>query len=151
MCWSVTLQLCLWEKRIKLSDWYRVFDVKECDLERLFFKVNILRKYRYFLFFFLNRYTSVYNPYKYLISVETENKVKKFISKDRPLREYRHEIEKLKKLIDAVGSLPVTIPMHLFYLDCNHINQVGLGLWVLLLWFTFAVVIKIIVYCKICL
>ncbi|XP_065937642.1 dynein axonemal heavy chain 3 isoform X7 [Magallana gigas] len=70
-----------------------------------------------------NLYTSVYNPYKYLISVETENKVKKFISKDRPLREYRQEIEKLKKLIDAVGSLPVTIPMHLFYLDCNHINQ----------------------------
>ena len=75
--------------------------------------------------FFLGRYTSVYNPYKYLIAVETENKVKKFISKERPLREYRNEIEKLKKLISAVGSLPVTIPMHLFYLDCNHINQVN--------------------------
>ena len=77
------------------------------------------------IFFFLGRYTSVYNPYKYLIAVETENKVKKFISKERPLREYRNEIEKLKKLISAVGSLPVTIPMHLFYLDCNHINQVN--------------------------
>ena len=77
-------------------------------------------------FFFLGRYTSVYNPYKYLIAVETENKVKKFISKERPLREYRNEIEKLKKLISAVGSLPVTIPMHLFYLDCNHINQVNM-------------------------
>lgn len=54
--------------------------------------------------------------------MEIENKVKKFISKDWFLREYRYEIEKLKKLIDVVGLFFVIILMYLFYLDCNYIN-----------------------------
>ena len=67
----------------------------------------------------------MYDPYKYLFSKDADLIVHKFISKDRSLREYVKEIEKLKHMASDVGSLPVFIPMHLFLLDCNSLNQVG--------------------------
>ncbi|XP_023932407.1 dynein heavy chain 3, axonemal [Lingula anatina] len=68
-------------------------------------------------------YKVVYEPYKYLLSKEADRQVEKFISKERALREYVREIEKLKKMAWEVGSFPVYVPMHLFLLDCSGINQ----------------------------
>ncbi|XP_069141245.1 dynein axonemal heavy chain 3-like isoform X4 [Argopecten irradians] len=68
-------------------------------------------------------YKAVYEPYKYLLSVEMVQKIQKFVGRERPLREYVKEIEILKKKASEIGSLPVFIPMHFFLLDCNHINK----------------------------
>ncbi|KAL3852322.1 hypothetical protein ACJMK2_015979 [Sinanodonta woodiana] len=70
-----------------------------------------------------NKYVSVYEPYKHLLSYEADEKVKKFISRDRPLREYVKEIERLKKMASDIASFPVYIPMHFFLLDCTEFNQ----------------------------
>jgi dynein heavy chain len=51
------------------------------------------------------------------VSDESKAKVQKFLQRDKSLREYVTEIEKLKKLKSEVASLPVLIPMHLFLLD----------------------------------
>ena len=59
------------------------------------------------------------------MSDESKAKVQKFLQRDKSLREYVTEIEKLKKLKSEVASLPVLIPMHLFLLDCTKINKVG--------------------------
>ena len=72
----------------------------------------------------LYRYTSKYSPYKYLLTSEADRHMEKFISRERPLREYVKEIEKLNKMADEIGSFPVFVPMHLFLLDCSHINEV---------------------------
>ncbi|XP_041348477.1 dynein heavy chain 3, axonemal-like isoform X2 [Gigantopelta aegis] len=69
------------------------------------------------------RYKTVYDRYKYLLSRDAEATIQKFISKDRSLSEYMREIEKLKLVASEVGSLPVFVPMHLFLLDCNQLNQ----------------------------
>lgn len=71
------------------------------------------------------RYVSVYEPYKYLLSKEADISVAKFISKERPLREYVREIEKLKTMGSQVASLPIFVPMHLFLFDCHKINKVS--------------------------
>lgn len=59
------------------------------------------------------------------MSDDSKAKVQKFIQRDKSLREYVNEIEKLKKLKSEVASLPVLIPMHLFLLDCTKINKVS--------------------------
>ncbi|KAK7101862.1 hypothetical protein V1264_020178 [Littorina saxatilis] len=69
------------------------------------------------------RYRSVYEPYRYLFTKDTAQVVQKFVSKDRSLRQYTVQIEKLKTMVSEIGSLPVFIPMHLFLLDCSHLNQ----------------------------
>ncbi|XP_055958183.1 dynein axonemal heavy chain 3 [Patella vulgata] len=69
------------------------------------------------------KYKTVYEPYKYLLSNEADQTVHKFISRERPLRTYVQEIEKLRKMVSEVGSLPVLVPMHLFHLNCDHINK----------------------------
>ncbi|ESO88893.1 hypothetical protein LOTGIDRAFT_125424 [Lottia gigantea] len=69
------------------------------------------------------KYETVYEPYKYLLSTDSDQTVHKFISKERPLRMYVQEIEKLRRMISEVGSLPVLVPMHLFHLDCTNINE----------------------------
>jgi hypothetical protein len=50
--------------------------------------------------------------------------VKRFISRDRSLREYVREIDKLRKIAGEVASRAVLVPMHFFMLDCTRINQV---------------------------
>ncbi|XP_059151071.1 dynein axonemal heavy chain 3-like [Physella acuta] len=69
------------------------------------------------------KYRSVYEPYKYLFTKETESKVQKFISREHPLKEYVQAIERLKKMAWEVGSLPVYVPMHFFLLDCTNVNK----------------------------
>ena len=61
------------------------------------------------------------------MSDDSKTKVQRFIQRDKSLREYVNEIEKLKKLKSEVASLPVLIPMHLFLLDCTKINEVYLS------------------------
>ncbi|XP_076448252.1 dynein axonemal heavy chain 3-like [Babylonia areolata] len=69
------------------------------------------------------KYKSVYEPYKYLFSKDTDQAVQKFVSRDRSLREYTAQIERLKTMASEIGSLPVFIPMHFFLLDCSNFNQ----------------------------
>ncbi|KAK7495478.1 hypothetical protein BaRGS_00013176, partial [Batillaria attramentaria] len=69
------------------------------------------------------KYTTVYDPYKYLFTKGTDQVVQKFISRDRSLHDYANEIERLKTMASEIGSLPVYIPMHFFLLDCSHLNQ----------------------------
>ena len=71
------------------------------------------------------RYISVYEPYSYLLSVMSDLRVEKFVSKEQHLRDYVREIERLKDMASQIGSLPVFVPMHLFMLDCNDINSVS--------------------------
>ncbi|KAH3881436.1 hypothetical protein DPMN_005362, partial [Dreissena polymorpha] len=70
-----------------------------------------------------SKYRSIYEPYKHLLSVEADRKVDKFLSRDRTLREYTQEIEKLRTMESDIRSFPVLVPMHLFLLDCSHFNQ----------------------------
>ncbi|XP_071960977.1 dynein axonemal heavy chain 3-like [Antedon mediterranea] len=70
-----------------------------------------------------NRYTSVYQPFEYLLSKQSDVKVEKFVNKEQHLRDYVREIEKLKTMADEAALLPVFVPMHLFLLDCNNINS----------------------------
>ena len=68
----------------------------------------------------------MYDPYRYLFAKETDHKVEKFVSRDRSLREYTMEIEKVKTMASEVASLPVFVPMHFFLLDCTQLNQVNI-------------------------
>ena len=68
----------------------------------------------------------MYEPYKFLLTKGADVQVEKFISKERPLREYVQEIEKMKKMASEIASLPVYVPMHLFLLDCTHFNEVSI-------------------------
>ncbi|XP_033114673.1 dynein heavy chain 3, axonemal-like isoform X5 [Anneissia japonica] len=70
-----------------------------------------------------NRYISVYNPFEYLLSKQSDTIVERFINKEQHLRDYVREIEKLKSMADEAALLPVFVPMHLFLLDCNTINS----------------------------
>ena len=70
------------------------------------------------------RYTSTYEKFQYLLTKNSDTQVDKFIKRDKPLREYVKEIERLKGMASAIGSLPVLVPMHFFLLDCSKINQV---------------------------
>ena len=76
------------------------------------------------MYFFEPRYKSTYDPYKYLLTREVDKYFDKFVNKERTLREYVKEIEKLKRMASEIASLPVFIPMHLFLLDCTNFNQV---------------------------
>ncbi|KAL4226016.1 hypothetical protein ACF0H5_014003 [Mactra antiquata] len=69
------------------------------------------------------RYRSLYEPYKHLLSTDADKQIDKFLSRDRSLREYTREIEKLKKMEDAIASFPVFVPMYFFLLDCTYLNQ----------------------------
>ena len=59
-----------------------------------------------------------------LLSPETDEHIQKFVSRERPLREYVKEIEKMKNMASEIASLPVYVPMHFFLLDCTGINLV---------------------------
>lgn len=83
----------------------------------------------------ISRYTSVYKPYMLLLSNDIDRYVEKFISKERPLREYVREIERMKKMASEIASLPVYVPMHFFMLDCNGINAVKYCNILLILYF----------------
>lgn len=73
---------------------------------------------------FFYRYRSIYEPYKHLLSTDADKQIDKFLSRDRSLREYTREIEKLKKMEKDIASFPVFIPMYFFLLDCSYLNQV---------------------------
>uniref|UniRef100_H3ANA7 AAA+ ATPase domain-containing protein n=1 Tax=Latimeria chalumnae TaxID=7897 RepID=H3ANA7_LATCH len=69
------------------------------------------------------RYRTVYDPYKYLLSSETDSKIQAFISEGFNLKSYTREIEELKKMAAELASLPVCVPMEFLLLDCSEINQ----------------------------
>ncbi|XP_071486244.1 dynein axonemal heavy chain 3-like [Diadema antillarum] len=69
------------------------------------------------------RYKTVYAPYAYLLKASSDAQVEKFVNKEQHLRDYIREIEKLKTMAAEVALLPLTVPMHLFQLDCNNINS----------------------------
>ena len=60
-----------------------------------------------------------------LLSTDIDQHIEKFISKERPLREYVIEIERMKNMASEIASLPVYVPMHFFLLDCTGINLVS--------------------------
>ncbi|XP_043943753.1 dynein axonemal heavy chain 3-like [Protopterus annectens] len=71
-----------------------------------------------------NRYFKVYEPYKYLLSLETEITFQKYANKEPLLlRDCRRELDRLKKIADDLASLPVFIPMELLLLNCSEITQ----------------------------
>ena len=78
---------------------------------------------------------SVYDPYKYLLTNEVENKANRFVTKSRSLREYVNEIEKLKRTLGEVQSLPILVPMNFFVIDCHKINEVSISIYCILLSF----------------
>ena len=65
-------------------------------------------------------------------------KVAHFIKREPPLKSYVKELEKLKNMNFSISNLPVHVPMHLFLLDCEELNQVKLCTF-LALSFTFHV------------
>uniref|UniRef100_A0A1I8FV89 DHC_N2 domain-containing protein n=1 Tax=Macrostomum lignano TaxID=282301 RepID=A0A1I8FV89_9PLAT len=69
------------------------------------------------------KYKQRYQQFQYIISRTTEGKILKFISRERNLRDYVKEIEKLKALRDQLAVMPDHVPMHLFLLDCSHLNE----------------------------
>ncbi|XP_022099330.1 dynein heavy chain 3, axonemal-like isoform X3 [Acanthaster planci] len=70
-----------------------------------------------------SRYKSIYKPYAYLLSHDSDIRVEKFVSREQHLRDYVREIEKLKAMAKEIASLPVYVPMHVFLLNCNDINS----------------------------
>ena len=62
-----------------------------------------------------------------LLSADIDRHIEKFISKERPLREYVKEIDRMKNMASEIASLPVYVPMHFFLLDCTGINSVSLN------------------------
>lgn len=67
----------------------------------------------------------MYEPdYFHLLNAQTDHKVAHFIEREPPLRSYVKELEKLRAMSKSVGSLAVHVPMHLFLLDCEDLNQV---------------------------
>ncbi|XP_043569115.1 dynein axonemal heavy chain 3-like [Chiloscyllium plagiosum] len=69
------------------------------------------------------RYCSIYEPYKCLLSLETENKIEATIKKEFNLRIYTNEIEKLRTMALELASLPVRVPLNLLLLDVSELNQ----------------------------
>jgi hypothetical protein len=72
-------------------------------------------------------FRSVYSPYKYLLSLTSDERVKRFLSEDRELPELKQKLEELYTLISAVAKMDIHIPMELFSLDCTAVNQVRVG------------------------
>ncbi len=68
---------------------------------------------------------SVYDPFKYLLTADSENRANRFVTKSRSLREYVAEIERLKKSASDLQSLPLLVPLNLFVIDCQKINEVS--------------------------
>lgn len=103
---------------------------KICHHRKTFFRIELsyrqieMTQLIIMHFVFTRSYKSVYEPYKQLLSLETESKIKRFAQRDRPLREFVKEIDRLLQMVSEIGSLPVLVPMHLFLLDCNHFNKV---------------------------
>jgi len=78
-----------------------------------------------YIIWLIDRYIlSTYEPFKHLMTRAADMFVSKFISKERSLRDYRREIDKLYKMAADIAKLPVHIPMHFFLLDCNQLNEV---------------------------
>ncbi|XP_038666815.1 dynein heavy chain 3, axonemal-like [Scyliorhinus canicula] len=69
------------------------------------------------------RYSSVYEPYKYLLSPDTDSKIEFIINKQLNLSSYSKEIEKLRSLAAELASLPVHVPLNFLLLDCSKFNQ----------------------------
>ncbi|XP_032895202.1 dynein heavy chain 3, axonemal-like [Amblyraja radiata] len=69
------------------------------------------------------RYCSVYEPYQYLLSPDTEGKIEATMNQEFNLSTYVREIEKLRTMDAELASLPVHIPLELLMLDCSALNQ----------------------------
>ncbi|XP_078276213.1 dynein axonemal heavy chain 3-like [Rhinoraja longicauda] len=69
------------------------------------------------------RYCSVYEPYQYLLSPDTEGKMEATMNQEFNLCTYVREIEKLRTMAAELASLPVHIPLELLMLDCSALNQ----------------------------
>ena len=72
----------------------------------------------------------MYKPYVVLLSPDIDRQIEKFISRERPLREYVKEIERMKNMASEIASLPVYVPMHFFLLDCTGINMVSTTVYI---------------------
>eukprot|EP00062_Callorhinchus_milii_P022724 gi/632980863/ref/XP_007907272.1/ PREDICTED: dynein heavy chain 3, axonemal-like [Callorhinchus milii] len=71
----------------------------------------------------LYRYCSVYEPYRYLLTPDTGNKIEVFINKELNLSTYSKEIERLRGMATELASFPVHVPLELLLLDCSQVNQ----------------------------
>ncbi|XP_062929153.1 dynein axonemal heavy chain 3-like [Mobula hypostoma] len=69
------------------------------------------------------RYCSVYEPYKSLLSPDSDSKIENTISREFNLTTYVREIEELRKMGVELASLPVHVPLELLLLDCTELNQ----------------------------
>lgn len=60
----------------------------------------------------------------YLLKKESMQHANKFISREKPLREYVKELEKYKTMISGISSLPVYVPLNFYLLDCSRFHKV---------------------------
>lgn len=70
-------------------------------------------------------FRSVYTPFEYLLSLASDERIKRFLMEDKQLHEYKQKLDELYALISAVMQMDLHIPMELFSLDCTAVNQVG--------------------------
>ena len=69
------------------------------------------------------RYQNTYHSFSYLLSKDTELQIERFISKERTLNEYSQSINKILKLRQNALLLPTQVPMGLFEVEANKLNQ----------------------------
>ena len=76
------------------------------------------------VFFFPFSFRSVYSAFEYLLSLTSDDRVKRFLMDDKDLPEYKQKLDELYALISAVMKMDRYVPMELFSLDCSTVNQV---------------------------
>ncbi|XP_028407226.1 dynein heavy chain 3, axonemal-like [Dendronephthya gigantea] len=68
-------------------------------------------------------FRSVYSSFEYLLSLASDDRVKRFLMDDKDLPEYKKKLDELYALISAVMKMDRYVPMELFSLDCTTVNQ----------------------------
>ncbi|XP_052828077.1 dynein axonemal heavy chain 3 [Octopus bimaculoides] len=69
------------------------------------------------------RYLSTYTPFYYLIDTKTSDWTNQFINEDHSLQEYSDILDNILRLRKQVFLLPTIMPMNMFLLEADQINQ----------------------------
>ena len=65
-----------------------------------------------------------YQPYQYLLTKQADDTIKRYIAKEKSLKDFVKEIERLKKMAHEISCLPPYAPMHFYWIDCTKLHQV---------------------------
>jgi hypothetical protein len=72
----------------------------------------------------VQRFLNTYEQFKYLYTFECQQDISQFMLKEKNISHFEGKIKYLKNLIEDIRSLPDTISMNLFLVNCSEVNQV---------------------------